>query len=473
MSTLGVQTPGPGQSTAVPTQDEVRAKALELQNSLIEKHGLGAANEDVARAASAVPVFSKGTVSIDEQTGKPVGQVDDPGTIGGTTVTRTAEELGGDPDRSLAAAGSAAAEAAATAMLQAKPADAGVTAAATETPPPAPKETPQTPGPAAAAAEAAAAEIARKWEDYEEVEYDDPEAGQKYTVYALKDQAPAVKNGYARRSIMDRHATWLGQAKGVLEPLITSGEILQVLPLIQRAMQDPEFGAFVVDAYNRRVRGQELTPAQAAAADAVHAAGGAAAVSAAAGTIPGNDGYIDPFLDEAMKPIRTELGEVKTTLQTLAERDRQAAAAQQQRQQIEADVNNILAQTHRDLHAMYPDAFKGDWASDEPLFKKIYQYGTDAGYFRSYGFNPATFRLAYAELRNARPGADSVAAGVIRQVEAATAAATPRSVPSGAPVTATPPGKPAPKPINMRRADGTMISAREYAEQKVGQMLSR
>lgn len=447
MSTLGVK------DGHIPTEDEVRKHALQLQNDLLDKQGKGGAQSaDEARAATAVPSFSKGTVAIDEHTQRPIVTGQDPGQIGGETVKVDGADLGGDPNRKLG--GEAAAEAAAGEMLEQTPPEVDPPVAAA----PAPVEAPD-----GGAAEPAAGAIARNWDDYEEIDYDDPEAGQTYKVYATKDQAAAVKGGYARRSIMDRHATYLGQAREVLEPLITDGRIQQVLPLLRAAMEDPEYGQFVVDAFNRRQQGLPLTPAQ------------AAAVAAAPAVAASNDGadYEDPFLKHAIDPLRSELDEIKGIVKSQAQREQEANEQAQMNARAQQEINQMLATTHRDLHTHYPDAFQGKWDADKELIGKIYQYANQAGYFQTYGYTPAAFRLAYTELRAARSEASSPAAAVVNQAAAASAAAPVRSVPTGTAQGGGVTRKAPPAPVVMRRQDGSMISAREFAEQELNRRLTK
>jgi hypothetical protein len=438
-----------------PGPDEIRAHAERLMHDINARNGITGDADAMAKAA-ALPTFSAGTVALDEKTGKPIGDGAAAATatpdIEAGTLPATGDQLSGSPDASVAQlAGAAAVEAAA-----------GVVDTLGGPPPTAAApDAPATGG--AAAVEAAADVTLRDWNDYSPVEYEDGDTGEKYQVFAPKAQAQAVKNGYARRSLMDRHATYLGRAKNVLEPLITDGRIMNLLPLIERAFQDPEYGDFVVDAFNRRISGQPLTPAQHAAADA------GAAITAAATPEGGESEYVDPWLKATLEPLQRDLDETKAFVRTMAQREEQQVQARAQQQRIQADANRDLGNAHRELAALYPDAFAGDFARDRALLGKVHKYGMDAGYFSHYGFGPAAWRLAYSEMRIGRADVSSPAADVINSAAAANAAAT-RSitaVPGGTPAANAPVPRRRGEAVPLRDKSGRMLSPREYAERQV------
>ena len=138
----------------------------------------------------------------------------------------------------------------------------------------------------------------------------------------------------------------------------------------------------------------------------------------------------------------------------------QAALAQRQGQELAAN-------THRELHNIYPDSFSGDFERDKPFLNTIANYAHSAGYFEQYGINSGAMRLAFLELMRGRQEMASPAAAALNA--AANIEARPRpaaAVAPGSTTTSTPVKRAPVKPLT-KDANGRFLSAKEYAEQVI------
>lgn len=445
-------TPTPKKGGGPPTLGDVRDHAQQLLKDIEAKQP----DLLIDPSAQPLPNFSEATTPLDAD-GKPL--------VAQEHVTVTPEEIQGTPDGGpLQSSTNADALAQATAEADA--------AGGHPTPqrndkgqfvsdkPTTDQPTPQAAPTGTAAAEAAAANLLNK-DEYEEIEYEDSDTGEKFVVLAKKDHAPQVKKGYARRSVMDRSARFLSQARPILEPLITDGRMRDILPLIQQAMSDPEYAQFVIEAFNRRVTGQPLAPTAPAAQ-----AQPQAATPTAQTAIPVLAENEDPYMAQYVNPITQRLNELDQRTRTFEqhqadERTRQAQRDEQQRRGIA-----IMQQTHADLSRYYPDEFTGDVNRDQPLLVQAAKFARESGMIATYGESPATVILAYERLRADRQqAAASPAAQMLQQVsvvEQQVARANAQAVSPGAPATNTT-KKPTPKPPSVRDAKGNRVDIRDFA----------
>ncbi len=273
----------------------------------------------------------------------------------------------------------------------------------------------QAAGEAAAEAAATAPPAADPWADPETVEYIDEDSGERYAVRAPKSYAQQVKNGYLRRSEMDRNARYLSRARATLEPLITSGAIDRILPLLNFALTDPSYGQYVADGYLRAVNGQPLM--QQAVAEAA-AAGIPQQAQPSTQAAPAME---DPWLQEQVEPYlrgqQERIAQLEQTISQLSQTQQQSLAQQQQYTQMQQAANQIAAQTYAELRSLYPAEFVGNMEHDSPLLQQIHAYATNAGYFNTYGYSPAVYRLAYMEMRQGRPQSASPAAANLGQIQ--------------------------------------------------------
>jgi len=305
----------------------------------------------------------------------------------------------------------------------------------TQPPPP----TPAAAAPPAGSPPAATAPAADPFAEYEEIEYDDPDVGEKYMVRAPKSYADKVRNGYARRSIMDRNIGWLGKHRQTIEPLVTNRQFEDVMPIIQRGMGDQEFANYIAAAYMRRINGLPLdvatyqappvaqngqapapapalapgtrTPGESAPAGALDSASVLSAIDA----IPDVDDYTKSAVKAALSPIATAFSQLASTVaqqrQTYDQQQQQVQQAERQRQQ-RAQLGLAY---RRALQQTFPDEFTEQTPSDRYL--AVLNYAQTSGIFRTYGESPAAIVIARQAMSNplglagiGRPVAGSVAA---------------------------------------------------------------
>lgn len=248
-------------------------------------------------------------------------------------------------------------------------------------------------------------EIADEYADLE-IETD---GGRKLKVKALKSDEQEVRNGFARRGIMDRHATYLSEARAILEPMIVSGQLQRVLPhlrtlvpYMELAVQDGRFAQVVSEAAQRLQAGKPLNWAD------VERAAGAAVTRVQEGTnIPASTPRVAPapnaeeLVDEyTMGAVRAGikefadtfvpqlLGEVKHLREDLVEKPRLSLQ--------QAEDNKRLAllglqNAARELAETFPGEFTGDWERDREKIKPLALYANESGLVERYGNGPDTF----------------------------------------------------------------------------------
>jgi hypothetical protein len=439
--------------------EDIRAK---MQATLDAKIANGTIMPDAnaASAAASVPAFSAGTVALDNNTGRPVTNFDANADLpqfetGDTIDPNATGALGGDSTEAQAA-------------MEAAQSGNGQRERDPDTGQYKPKEqaNKQQPAPqvevrsqesASAAAEDAAGAMLDAWADAEEIEWEG-DGGAKYRVRAPKAQAEQVKRGFMRRSTFDRNVSYLNKYRPTLEPIITSGRMEPILPLLQRAIQDQEFGNFVIDAYNRRIAGQPLTPQQ------------QAAIASAQQQMPaqnaGFDAELDPFMAEALSPFTRQLQETQSRLQRI-EAERQAEIQRQQQQMyVQQQQAQAVQQAHMDLASMYPQDFSGDVTKDNAALQPVFQYARESGLIDSFGVRGGVV-LAAQRLREERAETYSPAANLINAVDRTTLAAAAaqagaaRSVAGGNSAAPQQRRRP-PTPPSPTRPDGSRKTPREF-----------
>lgn len=328
------------------------------------------------------------------------------------------------------------------------------------------------------------------WAEYEEVEYDDPDSGNKYTVRARKEDATAVKRGYARQSDYTRKTMTLADAKRSLEPLISSGQIAGVLPLIDRAMNDPEFAEFVGNAYQRRTLGQPDWRG------IVTSTGAQTPPQQQQFTPPGGVPYqgqpqqqaeqftpytveSDPYLSQALSPLARQLQEQQRTTAAL-----QAQFAQQNQQREAQEAYNrqqalTMRDAHQTLHQQYPEVFTGDLARDRDALTRTYEYAERAGYIQRYGLSVPVMLNSYHAMQQeqaaqAQARAAATQSTAVRSIEAAQAQRVAQmnaaAVAPAAPATNTTKPPPPPGPPPTRTPDGKQVPIKEHAAALIRQI---
>ena len=437
---------------ATPSHGDVKAFAVKAVEDINKQLGR---TDDLAAESMFAPDFSKGTSALDDS-GKPIvaqdvvapPEGDAAGSVDGLAEAKA--EISGEP----APAAPARERDPSTGRFKSEAADSAEQPAAVQA---------QAAPSAEVAAEAAAEAILERPDpmaDYEEVEYQDPDLDKTFKVRVHKDDANAVKRGYMRQADYTRKTMGLAAVRKDLQPLIDSGQITQLLPLIQRALSDPEYGNFVVDAYQRRMQGLSLTPAQAQAAQAVQA------VTEQAAPPPVLSENEDPFMAQVLAPFKERIDKAVTLAERLAAEQDARVASERAAQQQSAHRANIAYQAHQELWRRFPDAFNGDINHDNAEFTRAINYARDSGYLQSYGENPLAVVLAYEDLRNSRAeAAASPAAAAIEQAQARqVAAVNAGSVAPGGPKTNT--VKKVVPPVPQTRVNGIPVDIKEYANQQ-------
>lgn len=432
----------------------VQEHAQSIMDRVIAERGT-VENAEEARMAAAVPAFSTGTAAIGKD-GKAIvpkkqatepefaeSQVALPGVDGSEKV-----EPEGSPASKEAILAAhqerlkTAAAAKAGAVAPAEPAAAEV-AIGTE------------------AAETAADDI---WAEMDEFTFSDPDIEVDIPIRVPKKFSETAKRGYGRRSKLDKEIRFATEAAPVLRQLIEDGTLHNVIPLIQFARDNPEYGALVTQAFERAKKGLPLIEQ--------------AKIEAAAAAIPApvpdaaSLGLDNPFFTEELAPLRGELNELKTWKQQ-QEEQRQRQASQQAEQRAIAERNSAETKlAHEDLARAYPDHVRLDMGPNDPFFRKAVEQARLAGY-GIYGIRAGIVFGAQAAMqidaeRTAASG--SPTADALRQAESKhgelarqEAAASSRKVAAGAPLRATPP--PPPQPPSTMNADGTMKAPGQYRDE--------
>jgi len=417
----------------------VREHAEALRDNLV-KTGQIAPDPEAAVKAAGIPTFSAGTATLDPNTGKPV-------TLKSATPT-TPSFTDGKVDL---------------------PAEASVTSAPL---PDASSPEPEKPVAAASASKAAGTEAAEEaaqavaddFAEYEEIEVEDADLDLKYPIRVPKQYATSAKRGYPRRAMFDRTVNNYKTADPVLRELIESGSINQILPLIQRALNDRTYGDYVWNGFQRANQGLPLIE------QAKREAASAGAPPLPDATNPALEFSNDPWLAESLKPVVSELTELRTWRQQQAdqqaEQQRRVAEAERARSESATQINWAL----EDLKRAYPAEYTGDFTRDRDRWQRTMQYAQESGYIGAYGVRAGIVFAAQQIhqmdqerlVATASPVAAALAQAEAQHMNLARqqAAASARTVGSGAPTQAPPPRPPV-RP-STRNADGSMKPSDQY-----------
>ncbi len=422
----------------------VRAHAEALKDRLVAD-GKIQSDPQAAAMSAGLPTFSKGTATLDPNTGKPVA----PPQAAPEFSTEKVAPLEGT-------------ETTGTTQPQVP---------ATETQPQAaaPALAPQQQAAGTAAADAAAAQVTDAFAEYEQLDLDEPDFPDvKVPVRVPKQYAQIMKRAFPRRADYDRIRQRWGEAAPILEPLLQDGRIKQVLPLLERALKDPVYGDFVWNGYERMQRG--LPPIEQAIQQATQLAQTPPPLPAQTQT-PGGEPLVDPFLDEYLRndPRFKKLETMEQRFEAL-ERERQAEAQRQQsaQQQQQQQANQMML-AHQDLERMYPGQFSTRNGPTDAGWQKAMQFAKDYGYIGNYDLRAAIIFGAqrWLEYETDRLAATaSPAAQVLEQVDAQAAELARRqaaalAAPGAGGVTQTSmPTPPPPKPSRYQ-ADGKTLKPAE------------
>lgn len=440
----------------------VREHADEVIGKMV-KDGKIAPDAEAAKLASGLPVFSKGTASLDPNTGEPIiPGVKTPEFTEGRVAIPEEEQSAGAVGDSAAPAPVAEAERTAEQILadhKTRLAEASPTEGQA-----APDESAAVPAQAAgtAAAEVAAQAVVAD-DEYEDFEFEDPDLEVKIPLRVRKQFADVAKRGYGRRAAYDRAVSYLKGADPVLRQLIEDGRINQILPLIDRAIKDPAYGDYVWGGYDRLNRGLPLV--EQAAREA--AAAGQPQPQAQEFNA-GEYDFTDPFIAEQVRPLQTQLQTVTQTLEQIQARERYQQEQYQQQQRLNTERGAQLQAAHMDLTRSFPEEYSGDLQRDDALWRQVLQYGRDSGYIDAYGIRAG---LVFAgqqvhlmgqerQAATASPSAAALDSAELQRLARKQAGEASRTVGAGAPTQAPPPA-PLPKP-DPKKADGTMKPAGEY-----------
>lgn len=288
-----------------------------------------------------------------------------------------------------------------------------------------------TPGGTAAAVIAPPAGATDPWADTEDITYTDDDTGQTYQVRVPKTSADAVRNGYERRSMLNRKINFLGAHRAWIEPLVTNKQLDQMRPFIERGLSDREFGEEVAKMYQRRTLGLPMIPEGPAGSAAAVALGGPAAPAGPAGQ-PNADVQqilaqidartdLEDYTKDALKALATPLVGVISNLQskldsfqTEAQTERQQQADRVKTQQTnDANERRLGFEMRTALQTYFPTQFTDRTPAND--YVRVLNYAQEAGLFQQYGRNPGTVILAYQQLTSptgglqGSPGARSVA----------------------------------------------------------------
>lgn len=240
------------------------------------------------------------------------------------------------------------------------------------------------------------------WADFDELVYNDADTGETFQVRAPKAYSSKVKDGYARRSVMDRNNRYLNKARPFIEPLILDGTIDKIQPFLERAATDAEFAQILGEAYDRRTSGRPIAFAD-AVANASPAQQQAAQQAIAAGESA--DDQEDPYIRQIMLGVERVIGQRLAPFEQRIQADTQAQQTMQQQreaqQRKQQEAVRTISESIQELRGMYPSDFVGDDAADRAMWKRCFDYGTSAG-FISADPQPNEVkmgvRLAYREL---------------------------------------------------------------------------
>ncbi len=404
---------------------------------------------DAAARAAGMPTFSKGTATLDPNTGQPVApKVKTPEFTEGSAIAVPEDApVGGAPDLRTKEA----------IIASIAPPDAATAAA-----PPA-----QAAG--AAAAEAAAEQaLAQAADEYEEFEFEDPdlegpEGHIKYPIRVPKNYLETAKRGYGRRAAYDRAIRWLKEAEPVLREMVEDGRIRQVLPLIQAAMGNQAYGDYVTQGFQRLQQGLPLIEQ---ARQEAAAAGAAPAPTGAEFDLSQDD----PYFAERVRPILARQEGLQQRLDRMEAERQQAEQRQQEDYRLNTQRAMEMHAAHQDLARAYPGQCNPSLGPNDPFWVKAIALAKEAGYVDAYGIRAGiVFGGQQAHLieqerlaATASPSAAGLRQAEERHLELARqqAAQASRAVSAGAPTPAPPP--PAPQAPSTRNPDGSLKRPGDY-----------
>lgn len=263
----------------------------------------------------------------------------------------------------------------------------------------------------AAAAEAAVQELVDV--EIEDFDLGDTNGPLKYVAKVPKQFEQIAKRAFPRRADYDRSRQYLRKAEPIISQMVEDGRMNRILPLIELAFQDQEFGDYVYEGYVRRAQG---LPAhlQAAAIEAAQAGAAAAAApayqpqyqqplqqqppQAGAAALTEEQLFYDVAQRQAMEPYLRRQAELEGRLNQYEQQRQLEAQRFQEQQQQQVWTNEQMRAAHIDITAQYPDAYTGDFNQDKGLLHRVADYAQRAGYVDAYGIRGA-WVLAAQQIR--------------------------------------------------------------------------
>jgi hypothetical protein len=213
-------------------------------------------------------------------------------------------------------------------------------------------------------------------EEWEDAEWEDDSVGVKYRIKAPKGSADKIKSGWMAHADYSRKAARLAHFQQEFQPLIESGYMDKVLPLYRALDRDEVLAQAVAQLYQQRLSNQPLAYVQPGFEQQYQQ-------PQAQEEQPYAD---DPYLASIVAPIRSELGQLRSTIEEQARITTQQRAQAQQAEAARSAQLNEWSQIHQRLHQAYPQDFAGD-QSDLPKLQQLAQYADRAGYSReSHGW---------------------------------------------------------------------------------------
>jgi hypothetical protein len=173
-----------------------------------------------------------------------------------------------------------------------------------------------------------------------------------------------------------RKAARLAHFQQEFQPLIESGYMDKVLPFYRALDRDEVLAQAVAQLYQQRMTNQPLTYIQPGFEQQYQQP-----------QVQEEQPYADdPYLASIVAPIRSELGQLRSTIEEQARITTQQRAQAQQAEAARSAQLTEWSQIHQRLHQAYPQDFAGD-QSDLPKLQQLAQYADRAGYSReSHGW---------------------------------------------------------------------------------------
>jgi hypothetical protein len=314
-------------------------------------------------------------------------------------------------------------------------------------------------------------------DDWEDIEIEDTDNGNKYTVKAKKDYAQYVKDGYLRRSDYSRKTGKLAKHKEWLEPMINNGALDAIAPLIEKANSDDELATAFYELYQARQQGRPLVygvqPQPQAQTQAQQYIQPQAVYNQAQIQQPLYDengievdeytrNAVQGLLSQAMTPMQQKIAELtqwqQQQMSYLQQQQQQQQHLAQQRAQAERQIRHV----HEVLRTRFPQEFDGT-QNDVPKLQELDRLANQAGYSpEDYGYVGRFLQareLKYSGYQQQQTGSASPAARTLADVEAqsraaaaAAAASVARTTTSGSPIQPQPPQR-----LSYRGPDGKKL----------------